>query len=45
MELHHLQGLPLAEVAAQLKRTKGATAALLYRGLKQLRQLLEDKGA
>jgi RNA polymerase sigma-70 factor (ECF subfamily) len=45
VELHHLQGLPLAEVAAQLNRTRGATAALLYRGLKQLRQLLEDKGA
>jgi len=41
VELHHLQGLPLAEVAAQLGRTKGATAALLFRGLKKLRQLLE----
>jgi len=45
VELHHLQGLPLAEVAAQLERTKGATAALLFRGLKKLRQLLEDRGA
>jgi RNA polymerase sigma-70 factor (ECF subfamily) len=45
VELHHLQGLPLAEVAAQLDRTKGATAALLFRGLKKLRQLLEDEGA
>ena len=44
VELHHLQGLPLAEVAAQLGRTKGATAALLFRGLKKLRGLLEDKG-
>jgi RNA polymerase sigma-70 factor (ECF subfamily) len=42
VELHHLQGLPLSEVAAQLDRTKGATAALLFRGLKKLRQLLED---
>jgi RNA polymerase sigma-70 factor (ECF subfamily) len=41
VELHHLQGLPLADVAAQLDRTKGATAALLFRGLKKLRQLLE----
>jgi RNA polymerase sigma-70 factor, ECF subfamily len=41
VELHHLQGLPLAEVAAQLERTKGATAALLFRGLKKLRQILE----
>jgi RNA polymerase sigma-70 factor, ECF subfamily len=44
VELHHLQGLPLAEVAAQLDRTKGATAALLFRGLKKLRQLLEGGG-
>jgi RNA polymerase sigma-70 factor, ECF subfamily len=44
VELHHLQGLPLAEVAAQLDRTKGATAALLFRGLKKLRQLLEAEG-
>jgi RNA polymerase sigma-70 factor (ECF subfamily) len=44
IELHHLQGLPLADVAAQLDRNKGATAALLYRGLKKLRQLLEDRG-
>jgi RNA polymerase sigma-70 factor, ECF subfamily len=41
VELHHLQGLPLADVAAQLDRTKGATAALLFRGLKKLRQRLE----
>jgi RNA polymerase sigma-70 factor, ECF subfamily len=41
VELHHLQRLPLAEVAARLERTKGATAALLFRGLKKLRQLLE----
>jgi RNA polymerase sigma-70 factor, ECF subfamily len=37
MELHHLQGIPLAEVAAQLNRSKGAVAALLYRGMQQLR--------
>jgi RNA polymerase sigma-70 factor (ECF subfamily) len=45
VELHHLQGLPLAEVAAQLDRTKGATAALLFRGLKKLRQLLQGGSA
>ncbi|HEV8058852.1 MAG TPA: sigma-70 family RNA polymerase sigma factor [Gemmataceae bacterium] len=43
VELHHLEELPLAEVAAQLDRTKGATAALLFRGLKKLRQLLDDE--
>jgi RNA polymerase sigma-70 factor (ECF subfamily) len=44
VEAHHLHGLPLAEVAARLGRTKGATAALLFRGLKKLRQLLDDGG-
>ena len=40
IELHHLQGCPLAEVAQALERNKGAVAALLYRGLKKLRGLL-----
>jgi RNA polymerase sigma-70 factor (ECF subfamily) len=44
VELHHLQGLPLAEVAAQIDRTKGATAALLFRALKKLRRILENEG-
>jgi RNA polymerase sigma-70 factor (ECF subfamily) len=44
VELHHLQGLPLADVSAQMKRSKGATAALLFRALKKLRQLLEEAG-
>ena len=44
IELHHLQGLPLADVVVQLDRGKGATAALLFRGLKKLRQLLEETG-
>jgi RNA polymerase sigma-70 factor (ECF subfamily) len=44
IELHHLQGLPLADVAARLARGKGATAALLFRGLKKLRRLLEETG-
>jgi RNA polymerase sigma-70 factor (ECF subfamily) len=42
VELHHLQGCPLAEVAAQLGRSKGAVAQLLFRGLRKLRQLLEE---
>ena len=40
VEMHHLQGRPLAEVAEALGRGKGAVAALLYRGLKKLRELL-----
>lgn len=35
--LHHLQGLPLAEVARHLDRSTAAVMGLLHRGLKQLR--------
>jgi RNA polymerase sigma-70 factor (ECF subfamily) len=42
VELHHLQGRPLAEVARELGRSKGAAAALLFRGLKKLRSTLKD---
>jgi RNA polymerase sigma-70 factor (ECF subfamily) len=42
IELHHLQSCPLAEVARQMRRSKGAVAALLFRGLKKLRELLSD---
>ena len=38
--LHHLQGLPLAEVGNQLHKSSAAIAGLLHRGLKQLRELL-----
>ncbi len=41
IELHHLQGLPLAEIAAALGTTKSAVAGLLHRGLKALRNRLE----
>jgi DNA-directed RNA polymerase specialized sigma24 family protein len=36
----------LADVSEQLGRSKGAVAALLFRGLKKLRELLktEDEG-
>lgn len=39
--LHHLQGVPLAEVASQMGRTKPAIAGLLHRGMTRLRDLLE----
>ena len=42
VELHHLQGLPLAAVAEHLDRSKGAVAQLLFRGLKKLRELLSE---
>jgi RNA polymerase sigma-70 factor (ECF subfamily) len=38
--MHHLQGLPLAEVCEHLNKTPGAVAGLLHRGLKQLRELM-----
>jgi RNA polymerase sigma-70 factor (ECF subfamily) len=46
VELHHLQGLPLADVAEQLGCSKGAAAAMLFRALKKLRELLkhEERG-
>jgi RNA polymerase sigma-70 factor (ECF subfamily) len=46
IELHHLQGLSLSEVAAQLGRPPAAVASLVFRGMKALRQLLDtnDEG-
>ena len=40
VEMHHLRGLPLAQVAEELNRSKGAVAALLYRGMQQLRAII-----
>ena len=40
--LHHLQGATLVEVATQLQRTEAAVAGLLHRGMKQLRELLDE---
>ena len=44
VELHHLQGCSVAEMARQLGRTDAAVAGLLRRGLKRLRELLQAKG-
>jgi RNA polymerase sigma-70 factor (ECF subfamily) len=43
VELHHLQGRTLAEVAAELGSSKPAVAGLLHRGLQKLRALLDDE--
>ena len=43
IELHHLKGLPLAEIADQLGRTRPAVMGLLFRGLKKLRELLREQ--
>jgi RNA polymerase sigma-70 factor (ECF subfamily) len=42
VELHHLQGLTLAQTAAALETTKPAVAGLLRRGLQKLRELLAE---
>jgi RNA polymerase sigma-70 factor (ECF subfamily) len=42
VELRHLHGSSLAEVAGQMERSKEAVAKLLFRGLKRLRELLEE---
>ncbi|MBI5761542.1 MAG: sigma-70 family RNA polymerase sigma factor [Planctomycetales bacterium] len=45
VELHHFQEYPVAEVAKFIGRSEEAVVGLLYRGLKRLRQLLEDGSA
>jgi len=42
IELHHLRGQSLVEVATALNLTKPAVAGLLHRGLKKLRELLTE---
>lgn len=46
VELCHLKGCSVAEVAEQMQRSTAAVGALLFRGLKRLRELLgeEDQG-
>jgi RNA polymerase sigma-70 factor (ECF subfamily) len=40
LELHHLKGMPLAEVATQVGKSRPAVAGLLFRGLQKLRELM-----
>ncbi len=42
VEMHHLKGLSVAQVAEALDRGKPAVVGLLFRGLRKLRQLLDD---
>jgi RNA polymerase sigma-70 factor (ECF subfamily) len=42
VELHHLLGCAVAEVADQMERTKQAVVGLLFRGLKRLRRLMAE---
>jgi RNA polymerase sigma-70 factor (ECF subfamily) len=42
VELHHLHNWSVAEVADFMERTKPAVMGLLFRGLKRLRELLQE---
>ena len=42
VRLHYLEGLKLSEVAERLDKTTGAIAGLLHRGMKTLRQQLQE---
>lgn len=42
IELHHLKGLELGQISQRMKRTKGAVAALIFRGTTRLRELLHE---
>ena len=43
VELHHLKGCPVADIARDWHRTRPAVAGLIRRGLQTLRQLLQDQ--
>jgi RNA polymerase sigma-70 factor (ECF subfamily) len=43
VELHYLKGLQVADVAEQMGRSRAAVVGLLFRGLKKLRQLLQER--
>jgi RNA polymerase sigma-70 factor, ECF subfamily len=45
LELRHLHGRPLADIAGEMGRTPAAVAGLLHRGLAQLRTLLGESSA
>ncbi len=42
LESRHLRGLAVAEVAREMGRSAAAVGSLLYRGLKTLREFLDD---
>jgi RNA polymerase sigma-70 factor, ECF subfamily len=43
IEAHHLRGCTVAEVGAEMGRSRSAVVGLLFRGLRKLRQLLEER--
>ena len=42
VELHHLAGHPISETAAAMGRSKDAVGGLLFRGLKRLKELMDE---
>ena len=42
IEWHHLQGIPLAEIGKRMQRGKGAVAALIFRGMRKLHEILKQ---
>jgi RNA polymerase sigma-70 factor (ECF subfamily) len=44
VELHHLEGHTLAQTAEALGRTRSAAASLVFRGLRNLRRMLDEEG-
>ena len=42
LELKHLQGCSVAVISQRMQRSRASVVGLLYRGLKRLRQLLEE---
>jgi RNA polymerase sigma-70 factor (ECF subfamily) len=44
VELHHLEGHTLAQTAEVLGRTRSAAASLVFRGLRNLRRMLDEEG-
>jgi RNA polymerase sigma-70 factor (ECF subfamily) len=43
VELHHLKGIKLADVATQMGRSRASVASLIFRGLESLRSRMEEK--
>ena len=43
VELHHLKGCSVADLAIEMGRSNAAIGSLLYRGLRQLRSLLGEE--
>jgi RNA polymerase sigma-70 factor (ECF subfamily) len=43
VELKHLHGLPVAEIARRMGRSETAVGGLLRRGIRKLRERLENE--